>query len=219
MDQNRDKANKLFLIAGFFTGWFALITQLYLTIVNNQIPAIESIIRYFSYFTVQTNIMAVLCFTFLLLNFNQKEEAFYSKPKILAAIAVYITIVGIVYNLILRFTWQPKGLQLVVDELLHVFIPFLFLLYWLIFAPKKTLKWANAFEWLMYPFAYLVLILLRGSISDFYPYPFIDVNTIGYNKVILNSFYLLIVFLVLSLIFIWIGKLITNKKTPVTKVK
>ncbi|MCX2452088.1 Pr6Pr family membrane protein [Pedobacter sp. PLR] len=211
MDKKHDNANKLFLITGFFTGWFALITQLYLIIVNNQIPVMESVTRYFSYFTILTNMMVVLCCTLLLLNFDKKEERLYSKPAILAAVTVYICVVGIVYNLILRFTWQPKGLQLVVDELLHAFIPALFLIYWLIFAPKSKLKWASAFTWLIYPFAYLVFVLARGAVSGFYPYPFIDVDTFGYHKVLINSFYLLIVFLVLSLILIWIGKLITNR--------
>ena len=206
MDKRYAKANKLFLMTGAIVGWFALIAQLYLTIVNNDIPVLESVVRYFSYFTILTNIMVVLCFTLLLFNFNKKDEQFFLKPKILAAVAVYISVVGIVYNLILRFTWEPKGLQLIVDELLHAFIPVLYVVYWLIFAPKSTLKWKDAFAWLIYPFVYLVYILTRGDVSGFYPYPFIDVGALGYNNVMLNSFYLLIVFLVLSLILVWIGR-------------
>jgi hypothetical protein len=212
MDKKYYKVNKLFLMTGVFAGWFALITQLYLIIINNQIPVIESVTRYFSYFTILTNIMVVLCFTQLLLNFNKKEEHLYSKPGVLAALTVYICVVGIIYNLILRFTWQPKGLQLVVDELLHAFIPVLFVFYWLIFAPKSNLKWTNAFAWLVYPFVYLVFILVRGAYSGFYPYPFMDVGTFGYNQILFNSFYLLIFFLVLSLILVWIGKLIAYSK-------
>lgn len=210
MDKRYDSANKVFLMAGIGAGWFALIAQLYLTIVNNAIPVMESVIRYFSYFTILTNIMVVLCFTLLLFNFGKNEERFFLKPKVLAAVTVYISVVGIVYNLILRFTWQPKGLQLIVDELLHAFIPVLFVVYWLIFAPKSTLKWTDAFAWLIYPLVYLIFILVRGDVSGFYPYPFMDVGVLGYNKVALNSFYLLIVFLVLSLIMVWIGKLIAN---------
>lgn len=212
MDKKYERANKVFLMTGIIAGWFALIAQLYLTIVNNQIPAMESVSRYFSYFTILTNLMVVVCFTLLLFNFNKNEEGFFSKPKVLAAITVYISVVGIVYNLILRFTWQPKGLQLVVDELLHVCIPFFFVVYWLIFAPKSTLKWTDAFTWLIWPFVYLMFILVRGELSGFYPYPFVDVGALGYNKVILNSFSLLFVFLGLSLILVWVGKLIVNRK-------
>ncbi|WP_219222645.1 Pr6Pr family membrane protein [Pedobacter antarcticus] len=212
MDAKYNNANNFFVMTGILTGWFALITQLYLIIVNNQIPVTESVARYFSYFTILTNIMVALCFTLLSLNFNKKEERFYPKSNILAAVTVYISVVGIVYNLILRFTWQPKGLQLVVDELLHTFIPILFVVYWVIFAPKSAWKWSGAFRWLIYPFVYLIFILVRGAFSGFYPYPFIDVDKIGYNNVLLNSFYLLIVFLVLSLTLILIGKLIANRQ-------
>ncbi|SDK43433.1 hypothetical protein SAMN04487898_108159 [Pedobacter sp. ok626] len=216
MDKKHAKANKLFLMTGAIAGWFALIAQLYLTIVNNDIPVLESVVRYFSYFTILTNIMVVLCFTLLLFNFNKNDEHFFSKPKILAAVTVYISVVGIVYNLILRFTWEPKGLQLVVDELLHAFIPVLYVVYWLIFVPKSTLKWKDAFAWLIYPFVYLVYILVRGDFSGFYPYPFIDVGALGYNKVMLNSFYLLIVFLALSLILVWIGRKMQNARKRIS---
>lgn len=206
------KANKVFLIMGAVLGWFALLAQLYLIIVNNAIPVAESVIRYFSYFTILTNIVVTSCFTTLLLNFNKSRQGFLAGAGVLAAVTVYISVVGIVYNLILRFTWQPQGLQLAVDELLHAVIPVLFIVYWLIFVPKNTLNWSDAFLWLMYPFVYLVFVLLRGSLSGFYPYPFIDVKKIGYNKVLLNSFYLLIVFLTLSLLLVWIGKLLGNHR-------
>ena len=206
------KANKVFLIVGAVLGWFALLAQLYLTIVNNAIPVAESVVRYFSYFTILTNIIVASCFTALLLNFNKSRQGFLSGARVLAAVTVYISVVGIVYNLILRFTWQPQGLQLIVDELLHAVMPVLFIVYWLIFVPKNTLSWSDAFSWLMYPFVYLVFVLLRGSLSGFYPYPFIDVKEIGYNKVLLNSFYLLIVFLTLSLLLVWIGKLLGNHR-------
>lgn len=31
--------------------------------------------------------------------------------------------------------------------------------------------------------------MIRGAILHWYPYPFIDVNTIGYGKAILNCFW------------------------------
>lgn len=212
MNEKHEKANKLFLTTGMLAGWFALITQLYLIIVNNPIPAIESLTRYFSYFTILTNFMVALCFTMLLFNFNKKAPGFYAKPTTLAAVTLYICVVGIIYNLILRFSWQPEGLQRVVDQLLHTFIPVLFLVYWLIFAPKSGLKWTDAFPWLIYPLFYLVFILIGGAFSGFYPYPFVDVATFGYQKVMLNSFYILIVFLVLSFLLIWIGRVMSNRQ-------
>jgi len=206
------KGSKVFLITGVLLGWFALLAQLYLIIVNNAAPVIEAVVRYFSFFTILTNIIAALCLSKLLLNANKDDHSFLTRPDTLAAVTVYISVVGIVYNLILRFTWQPQGLQFFVDELLHAVLPILFISYWLLFVPKNTLKWSASLLWLIYPFFYLLFILLRGSCSGFYPYPFVDVNKLGYNKVLLNSFYLLIVFLMLSLLLIGSGKLIQNHR-------
>jgi hypothetical protein len=117
-------------------------------------------------------------------------------------------VVGVVYNLILRQIWEPKGLQMLVDELLHSVIPVLFLLYWLLYSDKKELQWKDAFLWLAYPLTYSAYILIRGFFTDLYPYPFIDVTDLGYPQVLINSLLLYLFFLVLSLILVAAGKAI-----------
>jgi hypothetical protein len=151
-----------------------------------------------------------LCFTFLWLKPKSKWGLFFSKPKNTTAITLYITIVGLVYNAILRFLWAPTGSQKVVDELLHLVIPLLVLLYWFLFVPKKTLEFKNIFPWLIFPAVYLVYTLIRGAFFSFYPYPFVDVNLLGYNKVLLNSFFMLLAFLFFGTLFIGIGKMKSN---------
>ncbi len=91
---------RIYLLALEFTGWFALIAQLYL-IIRNRVTAIpETIIRYFSFFTILTNILVAVCCTILLLNKKKSLFNFFSNPKTITAITVYITVVGLVYNLI-----------------------------------------------------------------------------------------------------------------------
>ena len=190
--------------------WFAVALQLYLIILNRVASLPETIVRFFSFFTIQTNILVAICFTFLWLKPKSKWGLFFSKPKNTTAITLYITIVGLVYNAILRFLWAPTGLQKVVDELLHSVIPLLVLLYWVLFVPKKALEFKNIFPWLIFPAVYLVYTLIRGAFFSFYPYPFVDVNLLGYNKVLLNSFFMLLAFLFFGTLFIGIGKLKSN---------
>ncbi|MEO6638860.1 MAG: Pr6Pr family membrane protein, partial [Ginsengibacter sp.] len=127
---------------------------------------------------------------------------FFSNQKVLTAIAMYITIVGLVYNTILRFQWQPKGLQLIVDELLHSVIPVLFIVFWFLFVPKAYLKAKDIFPWLLYPLFYIIYILIRGSINGVYPYPFVDVVQLGFSKVFLNSGILVMVFVAFSFLYV-----------------
>lgn len=199
------------IIIGTLFGWFALISQFYLIVANRVAPIPETILRYFSFFTILTNILVAVCFTVLLIKPQSGRWAVFSRPATLTAIAVYITMVGIVYNVILRSLWNPTGLQRTVDELLHSVIPVLFIFYWLLFVPKASLRWRDMLTWLLYPLIYIVGILSRGSFSGFYPYPFIDVTSIGYGKVLLNCGGLMIAFIVLSVVFVAIAKLMRSK--------
>lgn len=140
-------------------GW-PVILQLYLIIVNRTASIPETIIRFFSFFTILTNILVSVCFTTVTLEWRSTWKKIFSKPAILSATTVYILVVGVVYNIILRFLWKPQGLQQIVDELLHSVIPVLFLLFWMAFVPKANLQWKAIFAWLLYPLLYLIYVLL-----------------------------------------------------------
>ena len=202
MKKQRTRSTQIFLITATIVTWFAVVFQFYLILVNRVTTVPEIIIRFFSFYTILTNILVALAFTFFLLSSRSRLTVFFCNPNVITAITVYITVVGITYNLILRPLWQPKGLQQLVDELLHVIVPLLFIFYWLLFTSKNRLLWKNIFSWLIYPFVYVILILLRGAFSGYYPYPFIDVNKLGYSKVFLNCVGLFCVFFVLSILLV-----------------
>lgn len=205
MEKTIKKDGSWLLLIGVLAGWFALITQLYITLHTGTGPIQGLLVRYFSYFTILTNLLVVLSCTILLL--NRKNQGFFTNPKTLTAFTVYITVVGLIYNLLLRHQWQPQGIHFVADQLLHVVVPVLFILYWLVFVQKSALAWKDTLVWLIYPFIYFLYILFQGTISGFYPYPFIDVAKLGYQHVFINSIYMLFVFLGLSLLFVWIARL------------
>ncbi len=198
---------KIYVALTALLGWFALISQFYININSNVAGTSELVARYFSYFTILTNLLVAICCAVLVLKPSSKWGHFFSNQKTLTAITVYILVVGLIYNIILRFIWNPQGLQKMVDELLHTVIPLLFLLLWVFLVKKKSLKWKAFLPWLIYPLAYLVFILIRGAFSGFYPYPFIEVTKLGYQKVVINSLGITIVFIVLSVLFIAVGNL------------
>ncbi len=191
-------------------GWFALIAQFYLIINSGKAPIPELVIRYFSYFTILTNILVATCCICLFIASRSRWASFFSSTKTYTAIAVYIVVVGIVYNIILRFLWQPTGLQQVVDEILHTIVPVLFFLSWMLYAATGSLKWKDSLPWLIYPTVYCVYVLIRGAASGFYPYPFIDLDKLGLYRTTINIVALTSGFLFLSLLFIaiskWMGK-------------
>lgn len=190
-------------------GWFAIIAQLFLMIENRITPITEALIRFFSFFTILTNVVVAAYFTSIALIKNPNK--LLDTPGILTAITIYIFMVGSVYQIALRHIWEPQGLQMVVDELLHSVIPVLVILFWSMFEKTKTINYSQVVKWIIYPILYLIFILIRGSYSTFYPYPFVDVVALGMTKVLINSIILLLVCMLTSVVFVFIGKLIIKR--------
>jgi len=208
------RSARIYAAIGAVMGWFAVIAQLYLHIQNRPVSVGESLLRFFGYFTIDTNILCALFLTFIALESNSRLGRFFRKATTATALTVYITIVGITYNILLRSTWNPQGMQKLVDELLHSVIPVYFILFWFIFVPGGNLKWKNAFPWLIYPILYMLYAIILGAITKFYPYPFVDVNELGYSKALINSLIVLALIFLLSLVFIAFGKAMKKFNNP-----
>lgn len=212
MNSSAIRIPALYLIIPFILGWFALGSQLYLIIQNRIVSVPETVVRYFSFFTILTNLLVAICVSCLWLRPDSKWGRFFSKPAAFTAITVYIVIVGVVYNVILRFLWQPQGLQYVTDELLHTVIPAFFLLLWIFYVPKANLEYKNAFPWLIYPLIYLIWTAIHGEMTGYYPYPFLHVTELGYSRVLINCGGLFVAFLSLSFFLIATGKYLSRNK-------
>jgi len=191
-------------------GWFALGLQLTILVQNTTAKGDNvagAIVTYFSFFTILTNLLVAISFTAQVGWSHHAVGQFFSRPAVKAGLTLYITIVGIIYSLLLRRLWQPKGSQKIADMLLHDLIPILVIVCWLAFEPKGKLKWKDALWWMIYPALYLAYSLIRGAVSHTYPYPFIDVAKLGWKQVLINASFLTLAFLSLGLMYIAIDRL------------
>ncbi|MDP4263253.1 MAG: Pr6Pr family membrane protein [Bacteroidota bacterium] len=191
------------------TAWFALALQLYILVDNTAISGLttlEAVGRFFIFFTILSNILVAVCLTTILSAPGSRPARFFLKPTVITAVALYIFVVGLIYNILLRSLWHPEGSQKLVDELLHVAVPLSFTLYWLLYAPKKSLQWVHASRWLIFPAIYLVYAMLRGGLEGFYPYPFLDANTLPFGRIVMNCIGLMFVFVLFGLLFIAAGR-------------
>ncbi|MET3538081.1 Pr6Pr family membrane protein [Chryseobacterium limigenitum] len=184
-------------------GWFALIAQYYLHIENRISSLLETNFRFFTYFTILVNLIVTIYFTSTAFRKHGIEG---KNSGYLTAITVYITIVGATYQIILRGTWQPTGLQRIVDELLHSVMPVLTIIFWYLFENKARVKYSQISKWAIFPIVYFIVILIRGSFSGFYPYPFVDVTALGLTKVLINSLFIAIFFFIICFLYIRVGK-------------
>jgi len=182
--------------------WFGIIAQLILMLDSGAAPTGELLIRFSTYFTITTNLLVGI-YTVVLL--ARPAHPFFSHPSTQTAIVVYITVVGLIYNLILRQLWSPAGLQAVVDDILHTAVPLLVIFYWIIWVDARSVRPQAIWRWLLYPAAYTVIVFVRGSFANWYPYPFLDVRRLSTAIVIRNCMGVLGVFLLFSVIYRYWG--------------
>jgi hypothetical protein len=194
-------------------GWFGLILQLYLLLTNETsgVSLLGRFFNFFSYFTILTNILVALCLTLNAVASSSGLGKFFRKDSTQAALTVYILTVGIIYYLLLRNIWKPQGWHFIADATLHYAMPFLYLIYWLLFIPKGKLKFKYAITWMIYPGLYFIYSLIRGAITHWYPYPFIDATINSYADVFKNAGILFFAFAALVFIFILLDKLFSRR--------
>jgi hypothetical protein len=175
--------------------WFGVGYQLYYNIAEalaQSLPMTEHLINFFSYFTIETNLVVAVVLTIFCA--QPQAERFLPGPSLNAALVVYVIVVGVVYELLLRHLWHPQGLRLLADTLLHDAVPLFYSLFWLLLLPKGKLRWPDPVTWLIYPLLFFIYSMLRGAAFGIYPYPFIDASKLGFAVVLLNATVLLAVF-------------------------
>lgn len=186
-------------VAIMLVAWFALALQLFILK--------DSIANFFSYFTILSNLLVALSLAASTFIPQTKIGKVFVLPTTKSAIALYILIVGLVYNLVLRGIWEPKGWQLIADNLLHVVVPIIYFGYWAIFVNKGTLNWKDGISWTYFPVTYLAYCLIRGHFIDWYPYPFLDATKFGYQQVFINAGFVVVAFVIFGLAMIGFNKL------------
>ena len=94
-------------------------------------------------------------------------------------------------------------------------MPRLFLAYWWLAVPSGSIAWANIPSWCVYPIAYLVYALVRGALTAWYPYPFVDVSTLGYGRTFVNAVWILVGFSAVAAALVLLPRLKKPKPQPV----
>lgn len=165
------------------------------------------------FFTIQSNILVVLCMGYLA--WTTARGAPGLPPPVKSSVAVYIAITGLVYNLVLARLPSahpaPGAITVPViggplgNDLVHIVTPVMVILDWLLFDGYGDLRWRHALIWIAYPVAYEIFALVRGALiagPSRYPYPFLDVDKLGYGGVALNTVIYGVAFWLLGILFV-----------------
>jgi len=184
--------------------WSGLVVQFASTFgQNGSIP--ETLWILLRFFTVITNLLVAFTMTRIAMGRH-------ISPFLMAGLTLAIIFVGIVYATLLHGLVELAGLALIADILLHYVVPAAMAVYWLVFAPKIGLRLGYPLLWCAYPLLYLFYVVVRGSVDGRYPYPFIDVATLGYGRIVLNSLLLLVAYLLAGLGLVALGGLMARRR-------
>jgi hypothetical protein len=208
-------ARRRFVAVAAVLGWAGLSIQLYLIFYSRWMLAaslLGGLVSFFSYFTVLSNTLVATVLTCELTSRESATRRWFLQPWVSSGIAVSIAVVGLAYSLLLRHLWHPEGWQLLADELLHDIMPLLFLVYWWCCVPKGTLRLGHIAAWAIYPVVYFAYSLWRGHLLAVYPYPFIDVEKLGYPQVFVNAGGLLVGVIFIALVLIGLDRWHAGRK-------
>ncbi len=179
---------RAYLLTGYrlffgLLGFSAVITEVATLHQRGRLDAFN----FFSYFTIQSNLIAVAILLLTASLFSQALPA-HTLAMVRGAATLYIVTTGIVFSLLLagiegaEFTAVPWD-----NWVLHYIMPLAVAVDWFVDLPAERLPWRRAIVWLLYPLAYVVYSLIRGPVVGWYPYPFLNPAPHGYIAVVGTS--------------------------------
>ncbi len=163
----------------------------YSTIASyTAIGGIDKFIDRITKFTVQSNILVALWFTYAVIYFlkNNGFKQKISYPFLAkGAVSVYIVITMLVYAFFLAplIDYKEHNTLLMIRHWYsHFIVPPIFILDLFLIDIKKPGKWFYPLLWLVYPVLYLVYILILGYSIDYFPYYFLNPVEMGTRFII-----------------------------------
>ena len=137
----------------------------------------RAVFVYARYFTILSNLFLAVAMSVTAAALLRRRPL--PPAGLYRALLAYMIVTGITYELLLRGTWSPHGLQFATDLVFHDVEPVLTVVFWAAFAPKKALRWRTLPALLAFPAAYLALTLAAGLLGAGYPYDFLDPRVLG----------------------------------------
>ena len=149
-------------------------------------------VSYFSYFTIDSNLIAA---SILLVGAANAGRSSARLDLFRGGAVVYMSITGIVFTLLLSNTDVDTAIPWV-NTVVHELMPLVILADWLVTPPVTRLRLQDGLLWLSFPLVWIIYTLIRGSIVNLYPYPFLNPANGGYASVAVYAAGILVAMLV-----------------------
>lgn len=174
----------------------------------------RGLVEQFSFFTIEANLVfgAVLVLSAVLP--RQRLPRWWDHLR--GALAFYLVMTGLVYALLVAPPGEVWSLNITwTNWALHRVAPLFAVADWLLVVMTIRGRWMRPLVWLIYPLAFLIYSWIRGAITGWYPYDFLNPTLPGgWGAVLVTTLIVLIAFLIVSVIVHLLGNLRAGSPPP-----
>ena len=176
-----------------------------------DVPVGTRLVRLFSYFTIQSNVL-VLAASITLLVAPARDGRVWRVLRLDSLLAIAVT--GIVYNTLLARLVDAQGVALWTNAALHIVSPVATIGVWLLVGPRPRITWSTVAWAFVWPVAWIVYTFVRGAITGWYPYPFLDAATLGYPTALAATGGVVVLALVLGIALRYLDRRLRPSRLP-----
>jgi hypothetical protein len=166
------------------------------------------LVHLFSYFTIQSNLFLLVASAGLALN-PVRDGRLWRVVRLDSLLGVVIT--GLVFTLVLADEVHLTGAAWWANLGFHYLAPWAGLAAWLLFGPRPRIDRRTIGAALVWPVAWIGYTFAHGAVTDWYPYPFLDVTRKGYATAVTNTLLVVVLAVVLIGLFALLDRLPTAR--------
>ena len=153
---------------------------------------------------------------------NKHEDSFVTThPVVKFSALLSILLTFIIYNFILSALRDPKSSFTVGSITLHIILPLMFILDYVLFYEHGKLKWYYPWLATVFPLLYVVFVFVHAGLYRFdasilcfdktvpfiYPYFFLNIDKLGILGVLSSIIIILVCFIVVGYVIMFIDRL------------
>jgi len=149
----------------------------------------------FAFFTIDSNLIIGAVCLLLAIRLDRTSPVFHV-ARLTGLVAIVIT--GIVFHVAIANLLELDGWAQAANQLQHTVVPVMSVAGWLMFGPRGHATRTYAGLALIFPVLWMIFTVSRGAAIHWYPYPFINVDDLGYVRVAVNSVWIAVLFFAIA---------------------
>lgn len=174
---------------------------------------LDAFFYFWVFFTHLTNLGLVLIYLAELAPW--RWLGVFRTPLARASMVANITLVMLFFHFMLAPTYQFTGALAVGNVILHYVAPLCYLAWWAALASHGTLRLSSIPAMLAPGLIYLVVVMLRGAVTNEYPYGILDAYHYGYGQVAIGAGIVIACVAIFSVLVVLVDRPLARLASPV----